>query len=132
MTSQPEHLNLPDIVDAPRAPYSSIVLDGHYAHFAGVVAADFAEGRAVLGDVAAETDAVMTVIKRLLGEIGLEMGHVVRCDVHLVDFTDMDAMNAAYRTFFDDGRCPARTCTQSGALYGGARVEITCTAFMSS
>ena len=53
------------------------------------------------------------------------MSDIVRCDVHLTDLADMDAMNEAYGAYFEEGRCPARTTTQSGALFGGSKVEIT-------
>jgi 2-iminobutanoate/2-iminopropanoate deaminase len=127
-----ERLNFPDLVDVIGEPFCSVVQDEHYAHLAGIVAGDFAEGRSVLGDVAEETRAVMGLIRRLLARIGLTMGDVVRCDVHLSDLSDMPAMNAAYAEFFPDGMFPARTTTQSGALFGGSKVEVTCVAERSS
>ena len=128
MNKTVERSNFPELVETSDAPYCSAVLDDNYAFLAGVVAADFPEGRRMLGDVGAETTAVMTVIKRELEQIGLSTAAIVRCDVHLTDLKDMPAMNAAYRVFFEDGAYPARTCTQSGALFGGSMVEITCIA----
>ena len=118
----------PQSVPGSQAPFSQVVLDDHYAHLSGLVAADFPEGRAVLGDVAEETRAVLNAIDGMLKEIGLDTGRVVRIDVHLVTLDDFDAMDAAYREFFDDGRFPARTTTESPRLFGGSRVEITCMA----
>ena len=123
-----ERTNFPDLVEAGDAPFCSVVLDDNYAFLAGVVAADFPDGRSVLGDVGAETTAVMAVIKQELEQIGLSTANIVRCDVHLTDLNDMPVMNAAYREFFENGAYPARTCTQSGALFGGSLVEITCQA----
>lgn len=123
----PEHRNFPTEIDIG-APFSNVVLDDDYAFLAGIVAADFEAGKAVLGDVRAETREVMRMVERLLGEIGLATADIVRCDVHLSDLGDMDAMNEIYAGFFEDGKYPARTCTQSGALYGGSKVEITCIA----
>ncbi|MEM8688428.1 MAG: RidA family protein, partial [Pseudomonadota bacterium] len=94
-----KHLNFPHIIDSD-APFTSVVMDEHYAFIAGVVAADTVRGQAVLGDVAAETREVMTTIAELLAEIGLAMGDIVRVDVHITDIAEMDAMNAVYRTFF--------------------------------
>ena len=116
----------PQSVPGSQAPFSQVVLDDHYAHLSGLVAADFPEGRAVLGDVAEETRAVLNAIDGMLKEIGLDTGRVVRVDVHLATLDDFDAMDAAYREFFDDGRFPARTTTESPRLFGGSRVEITC------
>lgn len=118
----------PKTVPESAAPYSPIVKDDTYAHLAGLVAADFPEGQAVLGDVAEETRAVLTAIRSMLQEIGLDMDRIVRTDVHLVSLDDFDIMDAAYREFFDIGHYPARTTTESARLFGGSRVEITCMA----
>lgn len=114
------------------APFTQVVVDDHYAHLAGLVAADFPEGRAVLGDVAAETDEILKRIKMILDELGLVMGHVVRTDVHLKNLDDFDEMDAAYRRHFKQGHYPARTTTQSRQLFGDSRVEITCMAIVGA
>ena len=67
----------------------------------------------------------MNTVRLLLGKVGLEMSDIVRSDVHLTDLGDMDAMNEIYAGYFEDGRFPARTTTQSGALFGGSKVEVT-------
>lgn len=110
------------------APFSQVVIDERYAHLAGIVAADFPAGQAVLGDPGPETSAVMTLIGKILGELDLNFGHVVRTDVHLQTLDDFDAMDAAYRRFFENDLYPARTTTESAHLFGGSKVEITCTA----
>lgn len=118
----------PQAIPKPEAPYSQIVLDATYAHLSGVVAADFPEGHAVLGDAGMETRAVLNAIDSALREIGLDMSRIVRVDVHLASLDDFDEMDTAYREFFEDGLYPARTTTESGRLYGGSRVEVTCMA----
>jgi len=110
------------------APYSPMVLDENYAYLSGLVAADFPEGQAVLGDVEKETQAVMTAIGRMLAEFNLDVGQIVRVDVHLVTLDDFDAMDDVYREFFEKDKYPARTTTQSAGLFGGSLVEITCMA----
>ena len=118
----------PKAVTESAAPYSQIVMDGTYAHLAGLVAADFPEGQAVLGDVGKETRAVLTAIRAILEEVGLDMDRIVRTDVHLATLDDFNAMDSAYRDFFQNGCYPARTTTESPRLFGGSRVEITCMA----
>lgn len=118
----------PKAVPLSKAPFSQVVMDDHYAFLSGLVAADFPEGRAVLGDVGAETRAVLTVIRSILAEMELGMDRIVRVDVHLSDLDDFDAMDSAYREFFDLERQPARTTTESRRLFGNSRVEITCQA----
>ena len=118
----------PDAIPKSEAPFSQVVLDDNYAYISGLVAADFPEGQAQLGDVGRETRAVLSVIDKTLREIGLDMGRIVRVEAHLADLNDFDAMDAAYRDFFEDDSYPARTTTESSRLFGGSLVEITCMA----
>ena len=118
----------PHAIPESEAPFSQVVLDDDYAFLSGLVSADFPEGQAMLGDVGRETRAVLTAIKTMLNEIGLDMRRIVRVDVHLVSLDDFDAMDDAYRAFFEDDQYPARTTTESSRLFGGSLVEITCMA----
>jgi len=102
------------------------VLDDHYAFLSGLVAADFPAGIEVLGDVAAETRAVLATVGEILAELELSRERIVRVEVHLADLGDFDAMDAAYREFFDNRDFPARTTTESPHLFGDSRVEISC------
>ena len=115
----------PDSIPESDAPFSQIVLDDRYAYFAGLVAADFPHGLAVLGDVSAETRVVMGVISDMLKEVGLNFEDVVKTEVHLADLSDFDAMDAAYREYFLPKVYPARTTTESPKLFGGSKVEVT-------
>ncbi|MEM7294819.1 MAG: RidA family protein [Pseudomonadota bacterium] len=115
----------PSCMPESDAPFTQVVIDDSYAHLAGIVAADFPEGIAVLGDANAETHAVMTLFGKILNELGLDYSSIVRSDVHLADLDDFDAMDAAYRTYFPSGRYPARTTTESRKLFGGSLVEVT-------
>ena len=114
----------PDAVPASEAPFSQVVLDDNYAFFAGLVAADFAEGQAVLGDVGAETREVLAAIGRMLELQLLERERIVQVNVHLADLDDFDAMDSAYREFFDGPDLPARTTVESRRPFGGSKVEI--------
>ena len=103
-----------------------MVLDDQYAFLSGLVAADFPAGLEVLGEVAAETRAVMSAIGSILDELNLARDRIVKVEIHLADLDDFDAMDAAYRDFFDRNAYPARTTTESKRLFGGSKVEITC------
>ena len=118
----------PHAIPKSEAPFSQVVLDDNYAYLSGLVAADFPEGQAILGDVGKETQAVLSAIDRILEEVGLDMGRIVRVDVHLASLDDFDAMDAAYRESFENDKYPARTTTESSRLFGGSNVEITCMA----
>jgi 2-iminobutanoate/2-iminopropanoate deaminase len=101
-------------------------MDDQYAFLSGLVAADFPAGLEVLGDVAAETRAVLVTIGSILDELQLSKDRMVKVEVHLADLDDFDAMDAAYREFFNDNAQPARTTTESKRLFGDSKVEITC------
>ncbi len=103
-----------------------MVLDDQYAFLAGLVAADFPAGLAVLGDVAAETRAVLATIGSILDELQLSRERIVKVEIHLADLDDFDAIDSAYREFFAHGAYPARTTTESKRLFGNSKVEITC------
>ena len=123
-TGQIRRMVLPGI-DTGTAPLSHIVLDGTYAFVSGIVASDLPGGSAVHGDVARETDLVMTAIRDGLAHVGLGMERIVRVEVHMTDVGRMAELDDVYGGFFPDGALPARTCTQSGGLAGGSNVEIT-------
>ena len=118
----------PHAIPKSEAPFSQVVLDDNHAYLSGLVSADFPEGQATLGDVGKETCAVLTSIDRILEEIGLDMGRIVRVDVHLASLDDFDAMDVAYREFFEKDQYPARTTTESSRLFGDSLVEVTCVA----
>ncbi|UCH40444.1 MAG: RidA family protein [Gammaproteobacteria bacterium] len=101
-------------------------MDDQYAFLSGLVAADFPAGVAVLGDAAAETRAVLQTIGKILDELKLSRDRIVKVEVHLSDLDDFDAMDAAYRDFFDGKDFPARTTVESRRLFGDSKVEITC------
>ena len=113
------------MVPVSGAPFSQIVTDDRYAYLAGLVAADFPAGQAVMGHPGEETTAVMQAISKILNELGLNCSDIVRVDVHLSDLDYFDQMDEAYRSFFEGEEFPARTTTESPRLFGGASVEIT-------
>ena len=115
----------PNAIPESDAPFSQIVMDDCYAYFSGLVAADFPDGVAALGDVTAETRVVMGAISEMLEDVGLSLEDVVKADDHLADLSDFDAMDAAYREYFPPRIYPARTTTESPRLFGGSKVEVT-------
>ncbi|MDY7115196.1 RidA family protein [Halomonas sp. SSL-5] len=106
-------------------PGSHMVIDDDYVFLSGLSAEDIQGGETVLGNMAEETRLVMRRIQRMLVSAGCDMADVVRVDVHITDLDLIREMDAAYAEFFDAHRYPARTCTVSPRLYGGAHVEIT-------
>ncbi|PMR68516.1 RidA family protein [Halomonas heilongjiangensis] len=120
----PNHRNDPTL-PAPLFPGSHLVIDDDYVFLSGLTAEDIQGGETVLGDIREETRLVMRRIQRMLASAGCSLEDAVRVDVHITDLDEIRMMDAVYAEFFEDHRYPARTCTQSPRLYGGAHVEIT-------
>ena len=79
--------------------------------------------------IEAQTHRVMANLSLILGELGLDLSHVVQCRCFLTEFErDYAAFNSTYQTYFPEDRRPARTTVGVTALAVGALVEIDCIA----
>ena len=75
--------------------------------------------------IEAQTRAVMENLRLVLGGLGLGFEHVVMTRIYLTQFKqDYVAMNETYRSYFAEGRLPARTCVGVTGLAYDALVEI--------
>ena len=79
------------------------------------------------GDAAAQSRGTLERIRALLAAAGATPADVVDSLVYLTDLKDFDAMNGAYRPFFEKD-FPARTTAGVGLLVPGGVVEIMVTA----
>lgn len=120
----PQFINDPTL-PKPSFPGSHLVIDDHYVFISGLTVADLSNGEAVRGDIAEETRLIMRELERMLKQEGGSLADVVRADIHLANLDDINKMDAIYAEFFEPGRYPARTCTQSSAICGGGGIEIT-------
>ena len=110
-------------------PFSPAVRVGNMLYLAGQMGTNpDTKGGLVPGGIEAETRAAMTNIKDVLEKSGSDMEHVVKCSVFLADLKDWPAMNGVYKTFFKDGKYPARSAFGVGGLVNNGRVEIECLA----
>lgn len=113
----------------PTRPFSPVVRVGNLLFLAGQVGTGpNAAGGVVPGGITAETRQVMENIKELLGKVGSSMDKVVKCTVFLADMKEWEAMNEVYKTYFSNGRFPARSAMGVNGLALNARVEIECIA----
>jgi enamine deaminase RidA (YjgF/YER057c/UK114 family) len=75
--------------------------------------------------IVAQTHAVMANLKVVLGGLGLGLEHVLMSRIYLTRFKDdYAAMNETYRSYFAEGRLPARTCVGVTGLAYDALIEI--------
>ena len=122
----PEFLNADPNSDAP---YSDAVRVGSVLHLAGQLGLD-KDGKLVPGGITPESEQTMENLKRTLERYGSSLDRVVSCLVLLGDIRDREAFNVVYSRYFAKGRFPARSALGTSGLYGGARVEISCTALV--
>jgi 2-iminobutanoate/2-iminopropanoate deaminase len=85
--------------------------------------------RALPDGVTAQTQRVMDNLILVLEGLGLGPKNVAQARIYLTEFDrDYADMNAAYKSYFDDEKLPARTCIGVTGLAVGALVEIDVTA----
>ncbi len=113
----------------PTRPFSPAVRVGNMIYLAGQIGTPpDAGGSVVAGGIEAETRQTMNNIKDVLEKVGSDMDHVVKCTVFMADMKEWDAMNVVYRTYFKNGKFPARSALGANGLALNARVEIECIA----
>jgi 2-iminobutanoate/2-iminopropanoate deaminase len=122
----PEFLN----ADADTAaPYSDAVRVGSMLYLAGQLGLG-ADGKLVPGGITPESERTMENLKHTLESNGSSLDRVVSCLLLLADIRDREAFNEVYAKYFAKGRFPARSALGTSGLYGGARVELSCTAVL--
>ena len=73
----------------------------------------------------AQTHAVIANLRIVLAGLRLGFEHVVMSRVYLTRFRDdYRLMNEAYRSYFREGRLPARTCVGVTGLAYDALIEV--------
>jgi 2-iminobutanoate/2-iminopropanoate deaminase len=121
-----------DIVATPNAPaaigpYSQAIVANGLVFTAGQIALDPQSMQIVEGDVAAQTERVMTNLRAVLEQAGSSLSRVVKTTVFLRDMNDFTAMNEVYGRHFGDHK-PARSTVQAARLPRDVAVEIDCIA----
>lgn len=114
----------------PVAPFSHAVEDDGWLILTGQMPTDpNAPGAALPKGIAAQTHQVISNLGLILGELGLDLSHVVQCRCFLTEFErDYESFNRTYQSYFPKDRLPARTTVGVTALAVGALVEIDCIA----
>jgi 2-iminobutanoate/2-iminopropanoate deaminase len=127
MTKQIIQTNL---APAPVGPYNqAIVATGKMLFVSGQIAIDPATNQLVYdGDVAKQTEQVMSNLAAILTEAGATFEDVVKTGVYLQDMNDFATVNSIYARYFDEATAPARACVEVARLPKDVLVEIDCIA----
>jgi 2-iminobutanoate/2-iminopropanoate deaminase len=110
---------------APKAigPYSQAIRAAGMIFTSGQVAIDPATQQVIAGDVAAQTDRVLTNLAAILQASGSSLEKVLRCTVFLKNMGDFAAMNEVYGRYFTQAP-PARSTVEVARLPKDVLVEI--------
>jgi 2-iminobutanoate/2-iminopropanoate deaminase len=109
----------------PVAPFSHAVESDGFVFVTGQMP-DTPEAPGALPDgIEAQTRNVMANLSIVLAGLGLGLEHVVMARIYLTRFKqDYARMNDVYRSFFAEGRLPARTCVGVTGLAYDALIEV--------
>jgi reactive intermediate/imine deaminase len=115
------------IADGPKpvAPFSHAVETDGFVFVTGQMP-DTPDAPGKLPETIEEqTRAVMENLRLVLTGLDIGFEHVVMTRIYLTRFKqDYAAMNATYRSYFAEGRLPARTCVGVTGLAYDALIEI--------
>jgi reactive intermediate/imine deaminase len=109
----------------PVAPFSHAVETDGFIFVTGQMPDSPAAPGVLPEGIVGQTHAVMANLRTVLNGHGLDFKHVVMARVYLARFKeDYAAMNETYRSYFAEGRLPARTCVGVTGLAYDALIEI--------
>jgi aminoacrylate peracid reductase len=120
----PKQVIIPDNAAPPIAPYSPGIRAGETIYVSGCLAMD-STGRSVgIGDVRAQTKAVLDTIKGIVEAGGGTLADVAFNSIFLKDLADYAAMNEIYKSYFPTNP-PARYCIRADLVRPEFLVEIS-------
>ena len=122
-----------NLAPAPVGPYNqAIVATGRMLFISGQISIDPSTNQlAHDGDVAKQTELVMSNLAAILDTAGATFADVVKTGVFLEDMNDFATVNSIYARYFDEATAPARACVEVARLPKDVLVEIDCIAVLS-
>ena len=123
--NNPKQIITTDAAPAPIGPYNQAVQAGGLLFISGQIALDPADGTLYKGDIATETEKVMSNLQGILTAAGLNFASVVKTTIFLMDMGQFAQVNEVYGRYFEPATAPARETVQVGGLPRGVNVEIS-------
>jgi len=117
---------------APSAigPYSQAVRAGQFVFCSGQIGMDPATGKLIGADIESQTRQVMQNLRSVLTAARLDLNHVAKSTIFLVNLEDFSSVNEIYGAEFGEHK-PARATVQVAGLPLGALIEIECVAYIA-
>jgi len=109
---------------APVAAYSQAVSAGDLVFVSGQIPLDPESNELISDSIEAATNQSLRSVQRILEAAGLELRHVVKASVFLINTEDYTGMDASYKDIMPEP-FPAREAVFVAGLPKGARVEIS-------
>ncbi|HEA28649.1 MAG TPA: RidA family protein [Leeuwenhoekiella sp.] len=110
---------------APIGPYNQAILSGETLYISGQIPMNPTTGELVQDDITKETNQVMSNLKAILEEAGMNFENVVKSSIFLSDMGNFGAVNTAYATYFNEETAPARETVEVANLPKYVNVEIS-------
>jgi len=104
-------------------PYNHGTRIGNLLFTAGQIPLDPETNQIVSDDIATQATRVLENLRILLESEGLDLGHIVKTTIFMVDLSEFAQVNEIYADFFSKN-FPSRSTVQVTALPMGARIEI--------
>lgn len=121
-----------DKAPAAIGPYSQAVLVNGFLYTAGQIALNPETMELEMANIQMETTRVMTNLKAVLEEAGMDFSNVIKTSIFLSSMDLFASVNEVYATYFDsNGVLPARETVAVAGLPKGVRVEISIVAYKS-
>lgn len=104
-------------------PYNHGTRIGNLLFTAGQIPLDPETNQIVGDDIVTQATRVLENLRILLESEGLDLGHIVKTTIFMVDLSEFAQVNEIYAGFFAENY-PSRSTVQVTALPMGARIEI--------
>ena len=104
-------------------PYNHGTRIGNLLFTAGQIPLDPETNQIVSDDIAIQATRVLENLRNLLESEGLDLGHIVKTTIFMVDLSEFAQVNEIYAGFFSEN-FPSRSTVQVTALPMGSRIEI--------
>lgn len=104
-------------------PYSQAIKTGNLLFVSGQIPLD-SSGKVVDGNVTLQTKQVLSNLKAIVEEAGMNLTNVVKCSCFLKSMNDFAEFNAVYSEWFGS-ILPARECVEVARLPKDVLVEVS-------
>ena len=110
--------------EAPQAigPYSQAVKSGGLLFLSGQIPLN-QEGEMTEGGIEAKTRQVFKNIEAILASENLNLNHIIKVNIYLIDISNFDTVNKVMSSLFS-APYPARALVQVSALPKASEVEV--------